>query len=114
MDAFIACHDAKYTYWLIRPSQADPGITLSVPLPNFPAYPSNHACITGASMAVLARLFPSDADRLNALADDAALSRVVGGIHYRFDGDVGLALGRRVAGWAIQTDVNGGAAFVIE
>ena len=46
MDAFIACHDAKYIYWLIRPSQADPGITLSVPLPNFPAYPSNHACIT--------------------------------------------------------------------
>ncbi|HUR02359.1 MAG TPA: vanadium-dependent haloperoxidase [Nonomuraea sp.] len=114
MDGFIACHDAKYTYWLIRPSQADPGITLSVPLPNFPAYPSNHACITGASMAVLASLFPSDAARLNRLADDAALSRVVGGIHYRFDGDVGLALGRQVAGWAIQTDVNGGVVFVIE
>ena len=32
MDAFIACHDAKYTHWLIRTSQADPGITLSVPL----------------------------------------------------------------------------------
>jgi hypothetical protein len=114
MDAFIACHDAKYTYWLIRPSQADPGITLSVPLPNFPSYPSNHACITGASMAVLASLFPSDAARLNGLADDAALSRVVGGIHYRFDGEVGLALGRRVADWAIQSDVNGGTAFVIE
>jgi PAP2 superfamily len=114
MDAFIACHDAKYTYWLIRPSQADPGITLSVPLPNFPAYPSNHACITGASMAVLASLFPSEAARLNGLADDAALSRVVGGIHYRFDGDVGLALGRQVAGWAIQNDVNGKAAFAIE
>jgi hypothetical protein len=107
MDAFIACHDAKYTYWLIRPSQADPGITLSVPLPNFPAYPSNHACITGASMAVLADLFPSDAARLNGLADDAALSRVLGGIHYRFDGDVGLALGRRVAAWAIEADGGG-------
>ena len=114
MDAFIACHDAKYTYWLIRPSQADPGITLSVPLPNFPAYPSNHACITGASMAVLACLFPSDAARLNGLADDAALSRVVGGIHYRFDGDVGLALGRQVAGRAIEADVKGHAAFGVE
>jgi hypothetical protein len=101
MDAFIACHDAKYTYWLIRPSQADPGITLSVPLPNFPSYPSNHACITGASMAVLADLFPSEADRLNGLADEAALSRVLGGIHYRFDGDVGLALGRAVAAWTL-------------
>jgi hypothetical protein len=107
MDAFIACHDAKYTYWLIRPSQADPGITLSVPLPNFPAYPSNHACITGASMAVLADLFPSDAARLNGLADDAALSRVLGGIHYRFDGDVGLALGRQVAAWAMEVDGGG-------
>jgi hypothetical protein len=105
MDAFIACHDAKYTFWLIRPSQADPGITLSVPLPNFPAYPSNHACITGASMAVLASVFPSEADRLNGLADEAALSRVVGGIHYRFDGDVGLDLGRRVAAWALDHDV---------
>ena len=113
MDAFIACHDAKYTYWLIRPSQADPGITLSVPLPNHPSYPSNHACITGASMAVLARLFPSEADQLNGLADDAALSRVVGGIHYRFDGEVGLALGRQVAAWAIPADVNGHDAFEI-
>ena len=101
MDAFIACHDAKYTYWTIRPSQADPAITLSVPLPNFPSYPSNHACITGASMAVLGALFPSEAARLNGLADEAALSRVLGGIHYRFDGDVGLALGREVAAWTL-------------
>ena len=113
MDAFIACHDAKYTYWLLRPSQADPAITLSVPLPNHPSYPSNHACITGASMAVLARLFPSEANHLNGLADDAALSRVVGGIHYRFDGEVGLALGRQVAAWALAADVNGHDAFEI-
>ena len=114
LDAFIACHDARYTYWLIRPSQADPGITLSVPLPNHPSYPSNHACITGASMAVLASLFPSDARQLNGLADDAALSRVVGGIHYRFDGEVGLALGRQVAGWALHSDVDGSEPFAIE
>ena len=74
MDAFIACHDAKYTSWLLRPSQADPGITLSVPLPNFPAYPSNHACITGASMAVLAKLFPSDGAYLNGSEAKRAMS----------------------------------------
>jgi hypothetical protein len=33
----------RYTHWLIRLSQADPGITLSVPLPTFPSYPSNPA-----------------------------------------------------------------------
>src|SRR5262245_49856349 len=29
-DAIIATHDAKFTYWAIRPSQADPLITLSI------------------------------------------------------------------------------------
>ena len=99
MDAFIACHDAKYTYRLIRSSQADPAIPLSVPLPTFPASPTNHA---------------SKADRLNGLAADAALSRVVGGLHCRLDGDVGLALGRQVAAWAIKADVHGLAPFGTE
>ncbi|HET9481928.1 MAG TPA: vanadium-dependent haloperoxidase [Candidatus Polarisedimenticolia bacterium] len=114
MDAFIACHDAKYTYWLIRPSQADAGISLSVPLPNFPSYPSNHACVTGASMAVLASLFPSEASRLNGLADEAALSRLLGGIHYRFDNNTGLVLGGRVAAWALAHDVAGHAAYALQ
>jgi len=102
MDAIIASHDAKYAYWLIRPSQADPAITLSVGLPNFPSYPSNHATISGAMAEVLAAAFPSQADRLRAAADEAALSRVYGGIHYRFDGTTGLALGRQIASYAIE------------
>jgi PAP2 superfamily len=114
MDAFIACHDAKYTYWLIRPSQADPGITLSVPLPNFPAYPSNHSCITSAAMAILAHEFPSEARYLNGLAEAAGISRVHGGIHYRFDNEAGLALGRRVAAHALANDVYGHRPFVIK
>ncbi|HKG94214.1 MAG TPA: vanadium-dependent haloperoxidase [Gemmatimonadaceae bacterium] len=107
MDAIIASHEAKYTYWLIRPSQADQAITLSMPLPNFPAYPSNHATISGAMAEVLAAAFPSQADRLRAAADQAALSRVYGGIHYRFDGTAGLALGRRIARYAIGKDAGG-------
>ena len=62
---------------------------------------------TGASMAVLAALFPSEADRLNGLAEEAAFSRVLGGIHYRFDGDVGLALGRAVAAWTLTHSAEG-------
>ena len=37
MDASIACYDAKYHYWLLRPYQADPAITTPVGRPNFPA-----------------------------------------------------------------------------
>ena len=113
MDAFIASHDAKYTYWTIRPPQADPGIVPDIPLPNHPSYPSNHASVTGASMAVLAALFPSDANYLNGLADQAALSRIYGGIHYRFDMNAGLTLGRTVANYALEHDVDGHAAYAL-
>ena len=101
MDAFIGSHDAKYTYWMIRPSQADPGIVLAIGLPNHPSYPSNHASVTGASMAVLAHFFRRDADYLNGLADQAGISRIYGGIHYRFDMDAGLTLGRQIARYAL-------------
>jgi hypothetical protein len=96
-DALIACNDAKYTYWLLRPTQADPGIKLAIGLPNFPSYPSNHACISAAEAEVIAAYVPGNSHRLRGLANDAALSRVYGGIHYRFDGVAGLALGRQVA-----------------
>lgn len=114
MDGFIACHDAKYTYWLLRPTMADPLITLSVPLPNHPSYPSNHACVTGTFMAVLGTLFPSEAPHLKRLADQAALSRTFGGLHYLFDGQTGLAIGRQIAPWALAHDVGPGQLFPIK
>jgi hypothetical protein len=102
MDANIACHDAKYTYWLIRPYRADPGITTPIPMPPHPSYPSNHACVSGTSAYVLGRLFPADAERLAALADEAGESRLYAGIHYRFDKDAGLRIARQVAALALQ------------
>jgi PAP2 superfamily protein len=102
MDANIACHDAKYTYWLIRPYRADPAITTPIPRPQHPSYPSNHACVSGTSAYVLGRLFPADADRLAAMADEAGESRLYAGIHYRFDKDVGLHIARQVAALALQ------------
>jgi hypothetical protein len=38
---------------------------------------------------------------------------VYGGIHYRFDTDAGLALGRRVAAWTLAHDVVGHRPFVL-
>jgi membrane-associated phospholipid phosphatase len=110
-DAVVASHEAKYHYWLVRPSQADAGIVLPIGLPNFPSYPSNHASISAAMARVLGDRFPSEARRLDDLADQAALSRVYGGIHYRFDGEAGLSLGRTVAAWALAHDVNGHQPF---
>jgi hypothetical protein len=114
MDAFIACHDAKYTYWLLRPSMADPGIKLAIGLPNHPSYPSNHACVSGTSTAVLGALFPSRADALWGRAEEAGISRIYGGIHYRFDMDAGLTIARQAAAWAVAHDVNGHEPFPIK
>lgn len=98
-DAIVACFDAKYHYWSIRPSQADTTLVLadSVDLPNFPSYPSGHACSAGAFDAVLGHFFPQERSEFTRIAEEQAMSRLYGGIHYRFDNDGGLALGRRVA-----------------
>jgi len=105
-DALIGCFDAKYTYWLIRPPQADPAITLPIGLPPHPSYPSAHSCISGSSTEVLAAMFPNERSMLEAVAEEASLSRLYAGIHYRFDMEAGLALGRRAAAKALAADLS--------
>ena len=108
-DAIIACFDAKYHYWTIRPSQADTTLVLadSVDLPNFPSYPSGHACSAGAFDAVLGHYFPQERAEFTRIAEEQAMSRLYGGIHYRFDNDGGLALGRIVARYDVDQERRG-------
>jgi len=94
-DATVACWDAKYTYWAIRPFML--GVTTLFPTPNHPSYPAAHAVLSGAISATLAYLFPYDAAPLNALGTEAGESRLWAGIHFRSDIDKGLTLGRAVA-----------------
>lgn len=103
-DAITASHDAKYTYWLIRPSRADPAIKLAIGLPNHPSYPSNHAAASTAAAAILGSFFPAELERLDAMAQEAGLSRLYGGIHYRFDLEAGRALALAVAHVALEFD----------
>lgn len=67
----------------------------------FPAYTSGHSTFSGAAAEVLAYLFPDQADTLRALAEEAAISRLYGGIHYRFDSEAGLEGGRSVGALAV-------------
>ncbi len=96
-DSGVACWDAKYTYWAIRPFQLDPTLQTVFPTPNHPSYPAAHGCFSSAAAATLGYLFPRDAPALNALADEAGQSRIWAGIHFPTDVRVGLALGRSVA-----------------
>ena len=101
VDASIACWHAKFRYWLLRPSQADGRIVPTYPLPNFPAYPSGHATFSATAATFLSDVFPDQKGRLTAMAEEAARSRVVGGIHYPFDASAGLDQGREVARLAV-------------
>jgi len=54
---------------------------------------------------VLAVSFPSERRRLEQIAEEASLSRLYAGIHYRFDMEAGLALGRAAAGKALTANL---------
>lgn len=105
-DATVGCFDAKYYYWFIRPPQADPGITLPIGLPPHPSYPSAHSCISGSHAGALKVFFPREAASLDAMALEASLSRLYGGIHYRFDMEAGLKLGNAVARKVARSDLD--------
>lgn len=100
-DSFIACWDAKYHYWTERPIGRIPGFASTIVTPNFPAYVSGHSTVSGASAAVLSAFFPADAAAIEALAEEAAVSRLYGGIHWRSDNEVGLVVGRQVGELAV-------------
>jgi membrane-associated phospholipid phosphatase len=104
MDASIGCYQAKYQYWYIRPYQADPAITVAagVSRPNFPGYPSAHSCLSSAAAGVLAGFFPYAADDLRAMVEEAGMSRIYAGLHFRFDVTAGQVLGYGVAELALR------------
>lgn len=96
-EVLVACWDAKYAYWAMRPAQIDPSFSSLFPAPNHPSYPSAHSCFSQSVSATMAYLFPRDAASFYALADQASESRLgASGIHFRSDVQVGKDLG-----WAV-------------
>jgi membrane-associated phospholipid phosphatase len=74
--------------------ELDPAFLSYIATPPFPSYVSGHSTTSGAASTVLAARFPDAA--LRAWADEAAVSRLYGGIHFRSDNEAGLVLGRKV------------------
>lgn len=109
MDAAIVCWDTKMTYFNPRPSQLDPRIKTLTGVPNFPAYISGHSTFSGGAAAILGYLVKDRAAAYTAMAQEASLSRMYGGIHYRADCEVGLVVGKNIANYAIQRAQTDGA-----
>jgi hypothetical protein len=128
-DAMIACFDAKYHYWFWRPYQAipradtdgnrdtaaDPTWQPLAATPNFPEYPSAHACHSTAVVEALDAFFGTDKilftldsrvpgvtartrtyNRLQDVVKDVDWARVLVGFHFRNSDLQGSALGRKV------------------
>jgi PAP2 superfamily len=117
-DAFIACWDAKFRYNLLRPvtyirAVVDPAWSPLLVTPPFPEHTSGHSVQSGAAFHVLTDLFgrgyrfedhthddrglaPRRFNSFRAAADEAALSRLYGGIHFRPAIELGLEQGRCV------------------
>ncbi len=111
LDANIACWDAKYTYWAIRPNQYDTTFVPTLGMtPPHPSYPSGHATISNARATVLSYLFPDDVPLFMSKAAEAAESRFEGGVHFRIDNVVGLAMGQNVGAEVIKRARQDGSA----
>jgi len=109
MDAGIVCWDTKYFYFNPRPTQMNPAIKTLTGIPNFPSYISGHSTFSGAAATVLGYIIPENAAKYTAMANEASMSRLYGGIHYRSDCSVGLQVGNNVGKYAVLRGQNDGA-----
>ncbi|MBK8082493.1 MAG: vanadium-dependent haloperoxidase [Devosia sp.] len=122
-DAFIGCWREKYVHNLIRPisyirSQIDPAWEPILITPPFPEYPSGHSTVSGAAATVLTAFFGEDFAFVDATgspdgrpprtfpsfwaaADEAGISRLYGGIHYRAAIAFGLDQGRCIGAYTV-------------
>jgi len=100
-DAGVGCWEAKYHYFNPRSVQLDPSIKTVIGVPNFPSYTSGHSTFSAAGAAVLSYLFPAGTESFAQMRDEAGISRLYGGIHYRTDIDSGKAHGMRIAGYTL-------------
>lgn len=109
MDAAIVCWATKYKYFNPRPSQIDPRIKTTTGLPNFPAYVSGHSTFSAAAATILGHIVPDRTTAYDAMAAEASISRMYGGLHYRSDCEAGLVVGKNVGNYAVQRALIDGA-----
>jgi membrane-associated phospholipid phosphatase len=109
-DANVACWDAKYTYWGIRPDQYDTTYRPTLMgTPNFPGYPSMHAVLAGAFAVLFSDFFPAEKKFFWDKAKEATESRVEGGVHFRSDNTVGFEMGKKIGELVLQRAKSDGA-----
>ena len=124
-DAFISCWDEKYRSNLIRPEtlinqHIDEDWIPILQTPPFPEYSSGHSVVSGAASTALTDIFGADFSfdddtevafglpirsykSFAIAADEAAISRMYGGIHYRAAVELGVTQGRDLGGFVVKS-----------
>jgi len=122
-DGFISCWDEKYRSARIRPesvinAHVDKDWQPLLQTPPFPEYTSGHSVISTAASLALTKLFGenfafADSSEVSyglpvrkypsfkAAAQEAAISRFYGGIHYMSAIDNGVTQGQQVGQWVL-------------
>lgn len=123
-DAFISCWDEKYRSSLIRPEtiinkHLDENWVPLLQTPPFPEYTSGHSVISRAAATSLTHLLgdnfqyvdsvevkwglpPREFESFYKASEEAAVSRLYGGIHYRPAIDNGVAQGQKVGDYIVS------------
>lgn len=123
-DAFISCWDEKYRSNYVRPETIiNEKISADwhpyIQTPPFPSYTSGHSTISAAAAEIMTKFygdalsFPDTSLKAFGIpgrqiisfrkaAEEASISRLYGGIHYRFDLDSGNVAGRKVGEIVVQ------------
>ena len=124
MDGFICCWDEKYRSNRIRPETAirkyiDTKWTPLLQTPPFPEYLSGHSTISATSATILTHYFGDKFNYTDSVevryglparsftsflqaAQEAAVSRFYGGIHFKDAIDNGLLQGYKVGDWVVN------------
>ena len=117
-DGFISCWDTKWNTLVVRPETLinkyiDEEWLPKLQTPPFPEYTSGHSVISKASAVVLTKIYGDDFgfddttevkyglpvrsfNSFMEAADEAAISRLYGGIHYRMAIDYGVDQGEKI------------------
>jgi hypothetical protein len=123
-DGFISCWHEKYRYNVIRPetyinAHIDENWRPLLQTPPFPEYPSGHSVVSTASAVVLSAVLGKNVSfvdstemayglpsrrfkSFNQAADEASISRLYGGIHYRAALQNGQAMGKAIGEYVIR------------
>ena len=122
-DAFIASWDTKFYHQLLRPETyinryIDPDWKPKLESPLFPEFASAHSAVSGVAASILNQAYgeqafyddtnipfglpPKRFDDVWQAAEEAAKSRLMGGIHYRFGCDAGLQQGKNLGTFILE------------